>query len=223
MNNDIVALNTRRLQVQLLPLLRQLKPEISELFQKCVITNDKDENIKLSDIDFNKSCIFICNVDFLSLISMYALQKINKVVYPDTTSQGKYSKITTDYMIVESPEIRYSKMDLTIVEGEKIPPMYISTNYIYKDVCIWRLLLDVGQGSSQKMYSFCSERLYERYLRNQIDWCFFLGTKDQFINSYNFNFPINTYYIKIPLGTLSPSLKDLGINNHNKSEKGDLF
>ena len=224
MQNDIVALNTKRIKVQLFDLLNQVRPEIKSIFPKCKILNSSGKEVQLSDIDFNKSCLFISDIDFLGIIGIYALQRINNIVYPDTTSQGTYSRIRSSYMIVESPDIRYSKMDISVVDGEKIPDMYISTNYIYKDVCLWRLLLNVGQGANERMYSLCSERLYERYLRNQIDWCFFIGNTSQFNNSYNFNFPIDTYIIKVPVDTLDKFKKEqTKIYGQRESEKGEIF
>ena len=209
---EIIDLNVKRTKVQLEKLITQLRPETKEQFKQFKIYTEEDSPILLSEINFNQSCIFICPTDFLSLIGIYALQKINKVHYPDTTPQGAYSRIRTDYMIVDSPDIRYSKLNTVYEEGEIIPDMYNSTNYIHKKVCLWRLLQDVGQGDNKKMYDFCNERLYERFLRNQIDWCFFMGTLQEYRNTYN-----------IPLGIPLYIIKYSGKQGKAKSKGDDIF
>lgn len=193
---EIIDLNVKRLKIQLDKLLVQLRPESKEQFKKFKIYTDDGTAVDLSNIDFNKSCIFICPIDFLSLIGVYALQKINGVHYPDVTPQGSYSRIRTDYFIVESPDIRYSKIQTTYDEGEVVPEHYNSLNYLYKPIALWRLVDEVGQGSDQSMYDFCNFRLHERYLRNQIDWIFYLGTPESYKATYNIplNYPV--YIIK---------------------------
>lgn len=206
---EIIDLNVKRTKIQLDKLLSQLRPETKEQFKQFKIYTDDDTQISLNNIDFNQSCVFICPTDFLSLIGVYALQKINKVQYPDTSLQGTHSRIRTDYMIVDSPDIRYSKLNTTFEEGEIVPDMYNSTNYIHKQVCLWRLLKDVGQGDNKKMYDFCNERLYERYLRNQIDWCFFIGTLQEYRETYNIPLNIPVYIIKFNGKQTSSSKKDV--------------
>lgn len=198
---DIVKLNVKRVQIQLKKLLKQLRPEVKDLFTKYEIVDEYGKVYQLSDIDFKKSCIFICNVDFLSLIGVYALQKINNVIYPDTTKEGIYSRIRTDYFIVESPDIRYSKIQTEYDENEVVPEHYNALSYLYKPIALWRLVDEVGIGSKENMYEFCNFRLHERYLRNQIDWIFYQGTLESYRKTYNIplNYPV--YIIRVKTQT----------------------
>ena len=192
---EIIELNTKRVQIQLQKFLSQLRPEILEYCKHLRFEDNLGKECTLDDIDFNNSCLFICDVDILNYVSIYALQKINKVLYPDTTLSGHYSIIRTDYLVVPSTEIRYSKMDLSSVELEEVPEMYKPTSFLYKKLCIWDWVQDVGQGDNQSMYRFCNERLRERYDSNLLDWVFFRGTYEQFKNTYNTILPIPIYRV----------------------------
>jgi len=192
---EIINLNVTRIQVRLKDLVDLLRPEIIDYCDALIIRDQDLKSCTLDSIDFNKSCIFICDVDIMAYVSLYALQKINKVVYPDTTLTGTYSKIRTNYMLVESTEIRYSKVDLTSVDLDFVPAMYKPTSYLYTPLCIWRLYKDVGQGDNENMYRFCNERLYERHCNNLLDWAFFIGTPSEFKATYNTLLPIPIYTV----------------------------
>lgn len=196
-DKEFIDLNKKRLQIQMSDLLKQYKPEMKKKFLKQGIFDAAGKEYKLMDIDFKKSCIFICTNDFLSLISVYGLQQINNVHFPDNTSQGLHSRIRTDYMIVESQDIKYSGVSLYVEDGtDDIPASYWPTSYLTKDVAIWRLQLTAGFGKDSTMYTYCNTRIRERYLRNQTDWIFFVGTPDDYRNTYNIDLDIPVYYIR---------------------------
>lgn len=196
MNQDeIIKLNVDRVRRQLKEFFRLLRPELLEHYKSLVITDEFGSEVSLDDIDFSGSCIFISDFFLLPYISIYALQKINKVLYPDTTLSGHYSMIRTDYLYMESNEARYTKLDLSSVELESVPEMYKPTSPLTKDLCIWKFSKDVGQGDNAAMYRMCNERLEERYFRNQKDWVFFVGSLDDFKKTYNTQLPIPVYIV----------------------------
>jgi hypothetical protein len=192
---ELVKLNTQRLKYQLSDFTSQLKPELIKRYKRMKIFDAFSNEVTLDDIDFNKSCIFISDIDILPYVTIYALQKINKVLFPDESSSGNHSRIRTNYLYVESPEIRYSKLDLSSVQMEIVPEMYKPSNFLTKELCIWRWVQDVGSGKDENMYRFCNERVWERYYRNQVDWIFFIGTVEEFNATYNSQFPFPVYCV----------------------------
>ena len=146
------------------------------------------EVVSLEDIDFTKPMIFICREDFSSYISYYGLLKINNVRVPDTTDAGTYSVINTTFMVVDSQDIRFSKIptDSFYIEDRdgKIPDSWNSINYVKKDLCIWRLVSDVGIGDNEKMYTGCYSWISERIRNGLLDWIFYIGDNVKFKSEY---------------------------------------
>lgn len=193
--DDFAKLNTRRIKYQLNSFFQELTPEILAFCKNMVIYDKNKKKVSLDDIDFNKSCIFVCDYNILPYVSIYALEKINNVLVPDPTPSGEYSRIRTNYVVALSTEIRYSKLDLTSVELEEVPEMYKPTTYLYKKLCIWRWTKDVGQGDNESMYRFCNERLHERLNFNLMDWVFFEGSLSEFNSTYKTFLPIPVYEV----------------------------
>lgn len=204
---ELYNMNVNRIKVQLKEFFDQLKPEIVERCRDMTILDSFGNKISLDDINFNESCIFVSDFNILPYFTIYALQKINKVCYPDPSISGHYSRITTDYLYVESNEARYSKLDLSSVQMEVVPEMYKPNNYLFKELLIWRLSKDVGQGVNENMYRLCNERLEERYYKNLKDWAFFIGTLDEFKATYNTPLPIPVYEVKSNVSILEDTSK----------------
>lgn len=186
-DEEIAKLNTKRLQIQLDPIYKQLDKDNFNYYKKLKFWDVKAGNreIKLSDIDFNKSMIFISDKDILAYISMYALEKVSGVRFPDLTKSGKYSRIKKDYFLVESNEMRYSsKAGFDIADISEIPDIYKPEYFYIKPLVIWRLGLTLASRFNDYMYDFCCERVWERMYRQYTDWIFFNGTLQQFHNTY---------------------------------------
>lgn len=200
-------LNITRMRYALKEFIDMIRPELMERYKSLRLTDlSNNRTISFEDIDFNQSLIFISDIPILPYVSIYGLQKINKVLIPDPTSDGSYSRIKTNYGVVESNEIRYSKLDLSSVQMEEVPEMYKPSSFLNKELCIWKFGVDVGQGDNKAMYRFCNERLDERYNRNQLDWIFFVGTLEQFRQTYNTQLPILKIYANS--GTVVDSTSD---------------
>ena len=196
--------NIKRINLKLKPLVNEYSNKQKEVFKNYKILKNNIE-INLEDIDFNKSLVFICNEDFLSYISYFGLIKINNVVVPDNTTAGTYSMIRTSYMIVDSQDIRFSKIPMDSFYQEKrdglLPDSWNSINYVTKDICLWRLVSSVGIGDDDKMYEGCYSWIAERYMNGKIDWIFYIGNIERFKKEYEkiFNLEIPTYII-VPKG-----------------------
>ena len=203
--DENVQRNLKRINLQLKPLVNTYSQQQKEIFKSYKILYNENE-CKLEDIDFNKSLLFICNDDFLSYISYYGMLKINNVKFPDETQAGTYSMIRTSYMIIDSQDIRFSKIPMDSFYDLKrdglLPESWNSINYVKKDVCLWRLVSSVGIGDNDKMYEGCSSWITERYRNGKIDWLFYIGTYELFKKEYTeiakLNIPV---YKIVPNGT----------------------
>lgn len=189
---DFVKKNIERVNVRLPDLVRGVRmTNQAQSFSKYKIIDSSDSRgveVPLDSIDFSHSIIFICDQDFLSYISYYGMLKMNNVVYPDNSQSGINSLIHTSYMIVESADIRFSKIPQDSFYDERrdivLPESWNSINYVTKDICLWRLVVDVGIGDNDKMYAGCFSWIAERTRMGKIDWIFFIGTKEDFLKYY---------------------------------------
>lgn len=203
--DENIQRNLKRINLQLKPLVNAYSQQQKEVFKAYKILYNENE-CKLEDIDFNKSLLFICNDDFLSYISYYGMLKINNVKFPDETQAGTYSMIRTSYMIIDSQDIRFSKIPMDsfydLRRDGLLPESWNSINYVKKDVCLWRLVSSVGIGDNDKMYEGCSSWITERYRNGKIDWLFYIGTYELFKKEYTeiakLNIPV---YKIVPNGT----------------------
>lgn len=198
--DEIVKMNIDRVNYRLKDLVVSCSKSQRELFPKyCILNNGKEKT--LEDIDFKKSLIFICDKDFLAYISYYGMLKINDIRFPDTTQSGTYSMIKTSYMIVDSQDIRFSKIPMDAFYQEKrdglLPESWNSINYVIKDVCLWRLVSSVGIGEDRKMYDGCYSWISERFRNGKIDWIFYVGSPKSFMEEYD-----NVSLLDIPIYTL---------------------
>ena len=143
----------------------------------------------MDDIDFNRSMIFTGKVNFLALFSYFGLLKINDIKYPDNTIDGTYSFFRKTYMVINSDEIRFSKIPQEHFYDEHrdtdIPESWNSINFYTKDVCIWRLIDESGMQDNSKMYSACCSWIENRFYTGKIDWIFYFGDDDNLKNSYS--------------------------------------
>lgn len=218
--DENVQRNLKRINLQLKPLVNAYSQQQKEVFKAYKILYNENE-CKLEDIDFNKSLLFICNDDFLSYISYYGMLKINNVKFPDETQAGTYSMIRTSYMIIDSQDIRFSKIPMDSFYDLKrdglLPESWNSINYVKKDVCLWRLVSSVGIGDNDKMYEGCSSWITERYRNGKIDWLFYIGTYELFKKEYTeiakLNIPV---YRIVPNGT---KVKQVNTTVSNGSRK----
>lgn len=182
---EIIKLNTQRLKVQLGPILKQFDKKLIPYYKKIKFKKQGGKIVTLDEIDFNESCIFISKEDIMPFVSMFALQKVSGVRSPDTTKSGNFSRIRKDYLLAESNETRYAgKAGLDIEEVSDIPDIYKPELFYTKELVIWRLGTTVASKYTEYMYDFCCSRVYERKLRRMVDWCFFIGSYDQFHNTY---------------------------------------
>lgn len=195
--------NIKRINLKLKSLVNIFSKKQKAEFKKYKIYREGKE-YKLEDINFNEPMIFICPEDFSSYISYYGIIKINHVKFPDNTEAGIYSRINTTFMVVDSQDIRFSKIPTEsfydLDRDGKMPESWNSINYVKKDLCIWRLVSDVGIGDNEKMYSGCYSWISERIRNGHLDWIFYLGPLNKFTSEYielnNLHLPI--YEIKIP-------------------------
>lgn len=182
---DIIQLNQKRLQVQLDQFYSMIssKDDLKRFKSaKYLDVNNGNQEVALKDIDFDKSVIFISDFNVLPFISIYALQKVSKVVHPDTTLSGTYSRIKKDFMYAEVSEMRYaSKASLDLGKEIEIPDMYKPELFAMKPIVVWRL-----NESIDIYYAYCCERISERFQRGRgfANWCFFQGSLDEFHNRY---------------------------------------
>lgn len=197
---SIIDLNRTRWKLQLKDLLDSMRPGIKELFSKAHIYDSAGHEVSLSDIDFSTPLLFITPEDFLPLISIYGLLQLNNIPNEDLTPSGTNSRIRTSYMVVNSFTIRNSGLEWEESYSE-LPEDWNPINFETKQLCIWRLVKDVGQGDNKKMYNYCSERIYNRYLSNHNDWIFFIGSYEEYKKTYNIPIDLNIYRIKLVKNT----------------------
>lgn len=183
-NNSInfKELNRTRVKLKMTDLVNQVKPTSKELLLQSTIYKD-GHKVTIKDVDFSKPLVIISQFDVLGLIGILGLQKLNKVSIKDTTSNGNKSTITTDYMIVDSQEARYSRAPLEysyIADTEQ----YQSISYINKDLILWRLVSDSGAGDNNVMYRIVTSLIEERIMLNKLNWIFYIGTLESFNKQY---------------------------------------
>lgn len=199
---NTIELNRTRWKTQLSNLIDNIRPEHLTQFKTAHIYDSSGKEVKLSDIDFSTPLLFISTIDFSYLISVFGLLKLNNIPYEDLNYSGNNSRIRTTYMMVNSFTIRNSGLDWE--ESYKdLPEDWNPINFETKQLCMWRLVKEVGQGINEKMYNYSSERIYNRYMSNHNDWVFFLGTPEEYKQTYNIPVNFNTYRI-----TLFPIQKD---------------
>lgn len=147
------------------------------------------KSVLLEEINFRKSNIFLSDsLDVLPLFTYIGLIQVNNIIYPDISSSGRNSIIKTTYMIVNSRDIRYSKIPQDSFYNDArdgvLPDSWNSINFFKKDIISWRLSNDVGIGENEKMFSGCASWIEDRYNSGKIDWIFYHGTYDLFKNNY---------------------------------------
>ena len=216
--------NVNRVNTRLKPLVNDYTKKQKEVFKDYKILKDGTE-CTLDDIDFSQSNIFICKEDFLSYIAYYGLLKVNDIRFPDPTLSGKYSMIKKSYMIIDSTDIRFSKIPMDSFYDVKrdgmLPDSWNSINYITKDICIWRLVSYVGIGDNEKMYDGCYSWVSERYWNGKLDWLFYIGTYESFKKEYtgiaNLTIPVYQIVFKGIKVTKAIKITD------NKNKLNDIF
>lgn len=207
-----VQRNIERVNLRLKPLLNEYAAEKKDKFKSYKIIDADSNEVSLEDLDFSKSLIFICKDDFLSYISYYGLLKVNNIIFPDTTLSGTYSTIKKSYMIVDSQDIRFSKIPLDsfydLNRDGKLPESWNSINFVKKDICLWRLVSSVGIGDNEKMYEGCYSWIEERFRQGKSNWIFYIGNITTFKKEYASitTLPIPIYQI-LPNGTKQAKTK----------------
>ena len=214
-NQEIIELNKKRVKVYTKELLQQIKQgDLASLSKAKIFEGGKQ--VKLEDINFNQSLIFIGNQDLLAALGYFGVLKLNNVIVPDTTPTGLHSRIRTQFMTVNSPDIRFSKIEINEGYGYEeidMPESYKPINYMKKDLILWRLRQDVGLGENYKMYRLCNQWIRDRYAMNKLDWLFFLGTEEEFLNTYGSDLELNIpiYHINSKSGSIPSVSKGTGI------------
>lgn len=206
---QIKDLNKKRVQLQLKKLFDNTTPKQAESFKRYKIFKN-DKQVQLNDIDFNKSMIFICQSDFLGLLGIYGMHRVNNLKVGDTTTTARYSTVRTSYMITNSQEAKYSRLanDVDFVQGEE---QYMAISYITKDIVLWRLFSDAGLGDNNIMYRICSSLIDEREYSKKTNWIFYLGNKQDLYNQYSIPEHIPVY--EILKGTSSTTKTGTNVNN----------
>lgn len=217
--DDNAKRNIKRINLKLKPLVNTYSNDQKARFKNYRIYTNDNKQCTLDSIDFTRTVIFICSEDFSSYLSYYGIIKINNVKFPDNTESGAYSVINTSFMIINSQDIRFSKIPIDsfydMNRDGKLPDSWNSINYVKKDLCIWRLVSDVGIGDNDKMYDGCYSWISERYRGGKLDWIFYIGSIETFTKEYtdivNLHLPVyilkprssrlseNTPQIKTPL------------------------
>lgn len=225
--------NINRVNLKLSNLMQNIN-EIKEKFKQCKIYKlnrlngtIKLKQIKLEDIDFNKSNLFISEtLDILPLFTYIGLLQVNNVVYPDISSSGRNSIIRTTYMIANSRDIRYSKIPQDSFYNDSrdgvLPDSWNSINFFKKDIISWRLTNDVGIGENEKMFSGCSSWIEDRYNGGKIDWIFYHGNYNLFRTNYSSIANLELPIYKIDLDSSKTSLKE-SEEKHNINKGADIF
>lgn len=204
---DIISLNKKRVKIRAKEIIDQIHKQDPAIIKQCDFFYE-GKKIDSKDINFKESCIFLTDHDLLGMIGYLGIMNINNVKIPDTTQAGNYSTIRTDFMTVNSPDIRFSKIEINEGYGYEeidMPESYKPINFMRKQLILWRLELDVGIGDSRKMYRLCNQWIKDRFATNKLDWLFFVGSEEQFINSYgnDLNFPI----YQVRLRSAMPNIK----------------
>lgn len=224
--------NIHRVNLKLSNLMQNIS-EIKDKFKSCKLykitkTGNKITSTlsSLEEIDFKKSCIFLSeSLDILPLFTYIGLIQLNNIVYPDISSSGRNSIIKTTYMIVNSRDIRYSKIPQDSFYNDDrdgiLPDSWNSINFFKKDIISWRLSNDVGIGENEKMYNGCTSWIEDRYNSGKIDWIFYHGNYDLFKTNYtgisNLELPI----YKIVFDNPNKNVKD--IKEKHNINKGEIF
>ena len=217
--NENAKRNIKRINMKLKPLVNIYTKDQKTSFKDYKIFRDK-KPCNLEDVDFTRSAIFICKEDFSSYLAYYGILKINNVKFPDETESGAYSVINTSFMVVNSQDIRFSKIPIDsfydMNRDGKLPESWNSINYVKKDLCVWRLVSDVGIGDNDKMYEGCYSWISERYRSGKLDWIFYVGSPETFVNEYTdiakLNLPIYLIKSKTTKKEETPQIKS-PINN----------
>ena len=221
--------NINRVNLKLSNLTQNIT-EIKEKFKKCKIfkierlgNTINNKLVKIEDIDFKKSNIFISDkLDILPLFTYIGLIQLNNIIYPDITSSGRNSVITKTYMIVNSRDIRYSKIPLDAFYNDArdgvLPESWNSINFFKKDIIAWRLTDDVGIGDNIKMYDGCASWIEDRYNSGKLDWMFYRGTYDSFKDTYSLISNLELPIYKITFND-SSEVKQINYKKEEKEEK----
>lgn len=225
--------NINRVNLRLSNLTQNIN-EIKEKFKHCKVfkldrlnNNIKLKQVKLEDIDFKKSNVFISDsLDILPLFTYIGLIQLNNVIYPDISSSGINSIIKTTYMIVNSRDIRYSKIPQDSFYNDNrdgvLPDSWNSINFFKKDIIAWRLSNDVGIGEDEKMFSGCASWIEDRYNDRKIDWIFYRGSYDLFKTNYTAISNLELPIYKIDYDNSKVKLKE-SEEKHNNIYKGSVF
>lgn len=223
---DIIKRNIERINTRLSYFINSgAREQKKEFMEKFKIMCNKEE-CTLDDIDFNKSAIFICTHNFLSFISYFGLLRISNIKFPDTTVDGTYSFIRKSYMVINSDEIRFSKIPQEHFYDEhrdsSLPESWNSINFVTKDVCIWRLINESGMQDSSKMYGACCSWIEDRFYTGKIDWIFYFGDtptlKETYSSLLNLKIPV---YCIVPKGSSTTKVKNS--NSQNVLVRGEVF
>ena len=186
---EIIKRNIERINARLSYFINAGAREQKILFNKLYKLMCNGKECTLDDIDFNKSVIFTGRVNFLALFSYFGLLKVNGIKYPDTTIDGTYSFLRKTYMVINSDEIRFSKIPQEHFYDEHrdvdIPDSWNSINFYNKDVCIWRLIDESGMQDNSKMYSSCCSWIENRFYTGKINWIFYFGERANLKNTYS--------------------------------------
>lgn len=199
--DENVLRNIKRINIRLRDLVNVFSNKQKEIFKNYKILRENKE-VTLDDINFKEPMVFICDEDFSSYISYYGLLKINDVRFPDTTLSGTYSMIRTSYTIVDSADIRFTKIPLDafykLERDGVLPDSWNSINVRTRELVIWRLVPSVGQGDNDKMYDACYSWIAERVRSGLKDWIFYIGSVESYKNEYTSvaNLHLPTYVIK---------------------------
>lgn len=201
MDSKIIELNRQRIKVRASELINQIHKEDSSILKQCRFIKD-GKIINSKDINFKESCIFIIDLtkDLLGAIGYLGLLKLDDIRIPDTTSNGQFSTIRTSFMTVNSPDIRFSKIEINEgygYEGIDMPESYKPINFMKKDLILWRLELDVGIGDNWKMYRLCNQWIRDREATRKLNWLFFSGSEEQFLQTYGNDLNLPVYHVEL--------------------------
>lgn len=193
---EIIKLNSVRMDLSLGKIKRLSYKGQRELFESSVIY-ENNKKITFNDIDFSSDCVFISNVDLLSVISYIGLIKVNHVDMKDDTLTGLRSQIRTSYMIVTSNDAKMAYVSYGLVETD--PDGWYLENYSNKDIVMWSLPKILGSGTDRDSNTIMNSinSLYElRRFNNKLNWMFFIGTEKEFNDIYRLSVRPNIYRIE---------------------------
>lgn len=199
---EIIKRNRDRINTRLSYFINAGAKEQKELFFNDFKLIKGKKECSLDDIDFNKSAIFMCKKkNFLAFLSYFGLLRVSNIKFPDTTIDGTYSFIRKSYMVINSDEIRFSKIPQEHFYDEKrdsaLPDSWNSINFVTKDICIWRLINEAGMQDNSKMYAACCSWIEDRFYTGKVDWIFYLGDASDLKATYSqlADLDIPKYYI----------------------------